>query len=154
MTPINDGDQNRLATSIRSRTPQLQRAEAKHKSITEHFLPAGNIQMQPGGSSWKPRQPFFPSEDRAQRTSGSQWAQPERLSAWRSEDNPLLPVTSSDSCLQLTVQCWKLCSPNSHIPAQICRCLFLCVRSGLVQPQRYWALMLVGIPAGLQQLST
>lgn len=49
------------------------------------------------------------SEDRAQRISGSQWARPERLSARRSEGGPLLPVTSSDCCLQLTTQCWKLC---------------------------------------------
>lgn len=72
------------------------------------------------GSSWKPRQPVLPSEDRAQRISGSQWARPERLPAWRSEGSPLLPVTSSDCCLQLTTQCWKLCCENSHIPLQIC----------------------------------
>lgn len=37
-----------------------------------------------------------PSEERAQRISGSEWAQPERLSARRSEDNPPLPVTSPE----------------------------------------------------------
>lgn len=125
---LHDPDIRHWSTYIGNFNPventAAQMAHGKHKSITEHFLPAGNIQMQRRGSSWKPRQSLFTSEDRAQRIPGSQWARPERLSAWRSEDNPLLPVTSSDCCLQLTTQCWKPCSSNSHIPVQICRCLF------------------------------
>lgn len=118
MTPICTQHRSKYVCNFKP-VDKTQKANGKHKRIIQHFLPAENIQTQRGGSSWTPRQPVFPSEDRAQRISGSQWARPERLSARRSEGGPLLPVTSSDCCLQLTTQCWKLCCKNSHIPVQI-----------------------------------
>lgn len=117
------GEKNALATSFCSTKLRLKQRRKHKGNIAHTVLPENKIQEQCGGSNWKTRQPLCPSsDDGEQQISGSQWTQPECLSAWRWEGSPLLPVTSSHCSPQLTTQC-RFATPT---PVHACKCS-LCV---------------------------